>query len=60
MLTGSAGVSFHGFWARITIGVIAELAFLAYVYVLGGRAARAGETGDLEAFERSADVPTAA
>ncbi|MFF0810847.1 stage II sporulation protein M [Streptomyces albogriseolus] len=47
-------------WARMTIGVVAELAFLAYVYVLGGRAARAGATGDLEASERSADVPTAA
>lgn len=47
-------------WARITIGVAAELAFLAYVYVLGGRAARAGESGDLEASGRSADVPTAA
>ncbi|MGA5670351.1 stage II sporulation protein M [Streptomyces pseudogriseolus] len=47
-------------WARITIGVVAELAFLAYVYVLGGRAARAGESGDLEASGRSADVPTAA
>ncbi|MEU0685225.1 MULTISPECIES: stage II sporulation protein M [Streptomyces] len=47
-------------WARITVGVVAELAFLAYVYVLGGRAARAGATGDLEASERSADVPTAA
>ncbi|MFJ7012767.1 stage II sporulation protein M [Streptomyces albogriseolus] len=47
-------------WARITIGVVAELAFLAYVYVLGGRAARAGATGDLEASERSADLPTAA
>ncbi|MEU1055811.1 stage II sporulation protein M [Streptomyces sp. NPDC005876] len=47
-------------WARITIGVLAELAFLVYVYVLGGRAARAGETGDVEAAERSATVPTAA
>ncbi|MGA5121688.1 stage II sporulation protein M [Streptomyces pseudogriseolus] len=47
-------------WARITIGVVAELAFLAYVYILGGRAARAGESGDLEASGRSADVPTAA
>ncbi|CAL9528868.1 stage II sporulation protein M [Streptomyces sp. enrichment culture] len=47
-------------WARITIGVVAELAFLAYVYVLGGRAARAGATGDVEASERSATVPTAA
>ncbi|MFE1197490.1 stage II sporulation protein M [Streptomyces olivaceoviridis] len=47
-------------WARVGIGVAAELGFLAYVYVLGGRAARAGETGDLEAMDRSASVPTAA
>ncbi|MER6788632.1 stage II sporulation protein M [Streptomyces sp. NPDC000658] len=47
-------------WARIAIGVTAELAFLAYVYVLGGRAARAGDTGDVEEAERSATVPTAA
>ncbi|MFF3819581.1 stage II sporulation protein M [Streptomyces bluensis] len=47
-------------WARIGIGVAAELAFLAYVYVLGGRAARAGGMGDLAEPERSAAVPTAA
>ncbi|WP_329011627.1 stage II sporulation protein M [Streptomyces sp. NBC_01601] len=47
-------------WARITIGVAAELAFLAYVYVLGARAVREGETGDLQEAERSASVPTAA
>ncbi|KUN15799.1 hypothetical protein AQJ11_42910 [Streptomyces corchorusii] len=47
-------------WARVGIGVAAELGFLAYVYVLGGRAARTGETGDLEAMDRSASVPTAA
>ncbi|MEZ7006460.1 stage II sporulation protein M [Streptomyces sp. AD55] len=47
-------------WARITIGVVAELAFLVYVYVLGGRAARSGQTGDLEAAGRGATVPTAA
>ncbi|MGW7521723.1 stage II sporulation protein M [Streptomyces sp. NPDC054796] len=47
-------------WARVTIGVIAELAFLAYVYVLGGRAAKAGETGDVGAADRAAEVPTAA
>ncbi|MCH0538485.1 stage II sporulation protein M [Streptomyces sp. MUM 203J] len=47
-------------WARISIGVLAELAFLLYVYVLGGRAARAGETGDIDAPDRSADLPTAA
>ncbi|MEU3979791.1 stage II sporulation protein M [Streptomyces sp. NPDC026672] len=47
-------------WARIGIGIAAELAFLTYVFVLGGRAAREGETGDLEASERSSAVPTAA
>lgn len=47
-------------WARIAIGVVAEVGFLAYVYVLGGRASRAGETGDLESDGRSAEVPVAA
>jgi len=35
-------------WARIAIGAVAELAFLGYVFVLGRRAAAAGETGDLD------------
>ncbi|MGW2184200.1 stage II sporulation protein M [Streptomyces sp. NPDC001732] len=47
-------------WGRITIGITAELVFLAYVYVLGGRAARAGDSGDVEAAERSAELPVAA
>ncbi|MHC5907726.1 stage II sporulation protein M [Streptomyces sp. S6] len=47
-------------WARITIGVAAELIFLGYVWTLGGRAVRAGETGDVEAAERSARLPMAA
>jgi len=47
-------------WARISLGTAAELLFLAYVYVLGGRAARAGDAGDLDAVERSAELPTAA
>jgi uncharacterized membrane protein SpoIIM required for sporulation len=34
--------------ARIGIGVLAELAFLAYVFVPGRRAALAGETGDVD------------
>lgn len=38
-------------WARIGIGVVAEVAFLTYVFVLGRRAARAGVTGDVEARE---------
>lgn len=36
-------------WARIGIGVVAEIAFLAYVFVLGPRAVRRGATGDLDA-----------
>ncbi|GIH22081.1 membrane protein [Acrocarpospora phusangensis] len=35
-------------WARIGIGVLAEAAFLTYVIVYGRRAARAGETGDID------------
>jgi uncharacterized membrane protein SpoIIM required for sporulation len=35
-------------WARIGIGAIALLAFLGYVAVLGGRAVRSGEHGDLD------------
>jgi uncharacterized membrane protein SpoIIM required for sporulation len=34
-------------WARIGIGAVAEIAFLGYVIVLGRRAVRAGETGDV-------------
>ncbi len=34
-------------WARIGIGVLAELGFLTYVWTLGRRGALAGETGDL-------------
>ncbi|MFI9233329.1 stage II sporulation protein M [Streptomyces rimosus] len=47
-------------WARITIGVVAELAFLLYVFVLGGRAVRSGETGDVDASDRDAFLPMAA
>jgi uncharacterized membrane protein SpoIIM required for sporulation len=36
-------------WARVGIGVVAELVFLAYVFVLGRRAHRAGFSGDLDA-----------
>ncbi|MEO9324466.1 stage II sporulation protein M [Nocardioides sp. C4-1] len=36
-------------WARIAVGALAEVAFLAYVFVLGRRAVREGETGDLSA-----------
>jgi uncharacterized membrane protein SpoIIM required for sporulation len=47
-------------WARIGIGLAAEAAFLAYVYVLGRRATDAGETGDVRVADRSATEPTAA
>ncbi|MDT3398882.1 stage II sporulation protein M [Streptomyces sp. B1866] len=47
-------------WGRITIGVAAEAAFLTYVYVLGARAVRAGEAGDVEAPDRSEVLPSAA
>ncbi|MFF1423071.1 stage II sporulation protein M [Streptomyces sp. NPDC058280] len=47
-------------WARIAIGVVAEVVFLAYVYILGGRAVRTGETGDVAEADRSAELPTAA
>ncbi|MDT0310224.1 stage II sporulation protein M [Streptomyces sp. DSM 44917] len=47
-------------WARIAIGVAAELAFLAYVFILGRRAAQAGETGDVAAGDRPAETPVAA
>ncbi|MFF3440500.1 stage II sporulation protein M [Streptosporangium sp. NPDC002721] len=35
-------------WARIGIGVVAEVAFLAYVIFFGRRAVAAGESGDVE------------
>ncbi|WP_432096244.1 stage II sporulation protein M [Streptomyces sp. bgisy100] len=47
-------------WARIGIGVAAEAAFLVYVFVVGRRAARAGETGDVAESDRSAELPAAA
>lgn len=40
-------------WARISIGAIVEIAFLAYIFGLGRRAARAGETGDVEEWLRA-------
>jgi uncharacterized membrane protein SpoIIM required for sporulation len=35
-------------WARIGIGALAWVGFVGYVVVLGGRAVRAGEQGDLD------------
>jgi uncharacterized membrane protein SpoIIM required for sporulation len=45
-------------WARIAIGVVAFAGFLFYVLFFGGRAARAGETGDLDADLRESLAPT--
>lgn len=39
---------------KIGIGTIALAAFLVYQWVVGGRAYRAGETGDLDEFEAGA------
>lgn len=46
-------------WARVGIGVLAEAGFIAYVVVFGGRAARAGLTGDLEVGRREDVAPVA-
>lgn len=46
-------------WARIGIGVAAETGFLAYVFVLGRRAFRAGHTGDTGADQLEDQVATA-
>ncbi|MFC7327537.1 stage II sporulation protein M [Marinactinospora rubrisoli] len=45
----------HTTWLRIGIGVVAEALFLTYVFTLGRRAAREGETGDIA--ERPESVP---
>ncbi|MCW2501480.1 MAG: hypothetical protein JWN87_3156 [Frankiales bacterium] len=47
-------------WARIGIGVLAEVAFLLVVFVLGRRAVRAGATGDLGRELRGDSLPTSA
>jgi uncharacterized membrane protein SpoIIM required for sporulation len=44
-------------WARAGIGVLAELAFLLYVFVIGRRAVAAGETGDIDAREAGDTLP---
>ena len=47
-------------WARIGIGMLAWGAFLAYVAVLGRRAERAGDIGDLVGDEATDVLPYAA
>ncbi|WP_066041838.1 stage II sporulation protein M [Herbiconiux solani] len=41
-------------WAKIAIGALVLAAFLFYMLVIGRRAARAGETGDLAEFDAGA------
>jgi uncharacterized membrane protein SpoIIM required for sporulation len=45
-------------WLRIGIGALAEIAFLAWVFVLGRRAHNAGVTGDLRDDLRGYEAPT--
>ena len=47
-------------WARIAIGVLAELLFLAWVFGPGRRAAKAGVTGDLTGDLRGDVLPSSA
>ena len=46
--------------ARVGIGILAELCFLAYVFVLGRAAFRRGHTGDIDAALLEDQVATAA
>jgi uncharacterized membrane protein SpoIIM required for sporulation len=46
-------------WLRVGIGAVVELAFLTYIVVLGRRAVRAGETGDLDVTLRGDVAPVA-
>ncbi len=46
--------------ARIAIGIAAEVAFVAYIILLGRRAVRGDEIGDLPLGERPSVAPTAA
>jgi uncharacterized membrane protein SpoIIM required for sporulation len=46
-------------WLKIAVGTVALAGFWAYVLVLGRRAVRAGETGDLDVDRAGAVLPTA-
>jgi uncharacterized membrane protein SpoIIM required for sporulation len=45
---------------RIGIGGLVEALFLTYTFTLGRRAAQLGETGDVEAADRTDELPVAA
>jgi uncharacterized membrane protein SpoIIM required for sporulation len=47
-------------WARVGIGIVAELVFLGYVFTLGRAAYHRGHTGDLDASLLEDTVATAA
>ena len=47
-------------WARVGIGVVAELVFFAYVFVLGRNAVHRGYTGDIDASLLEARVASQA
>lgn len=47
-------------WARLAIGIAAELAFLAYVFTAGRWAHRRGVTGDVDAADAGDEAPAAA
>jgi uncharacterized membrane protein SpoIIM required for sporulation len=47
-------------WARIAIGLVAESAFLLYVFVVGRAAFRRGATGDVGTRDAGDAVPVAA
>ncbi|KJS57674.1 membrane protein, partial [Streptomyces rubellomurinus] len=47
-------------WARISIGALAEVAFLLYALVLGRKAVAGGEVGDLAEADRPDLQPVAA
>ena len=46
-------------WARVGIGVLAEAAFLTYVFTVGRWAVRRGATGDVSADDAGAEAPVA-
>ncbi|GAB2653345.1 stage II sporulation protein M [Kribbella swartbergensis] len=45
---------------RVGIGVLAEIGFVLYVWILGRRAVRAGEYGDVDESDREATAPVSA
>jgi uncharacterized membrane protein SpoIIM required for sporulation len=47
-------------WARVGIGVLAEVGFLVYVWTLGRSAVRSGEYGDVDRTDQEASAPVAA